>query len=96
MSIFGNIMSSVFGHAKAQTSQAAPAASVRLRGRRLLVPAARHPTLHLQAPVPRLLEPQRPPQQRAQRSLRSMSKPFSPNLPRRTRKSSIGGSRSWT
>jgi Domain of unknown function (DUF3597) len=32
MSIFGNIMSSIFGHAKAQTTQAAPAASGKTSG----------------------------------------------------------------
>jgi hypothetical protein len=32
MSIFGNIMSSIFGHAKAQTTHAAPAASGKTSG----------------------------------------------------------------
>jgi Domain of unknown function (DUF3597) len=32
MSIFGNIMSSIFGHAKAQTTQAAPGASGKTSG----------------------------------------------------------------
>ena len=96
MSIFGNIMSSIFGHAKAQTAPAccpirllasAPAQVHDFRR----TPAGSY-RRRVRRPLPRAAP--NPRLHQARRSLRSMSRPYSPSSPAKTRRSSIGESRS--
>ena len=85
MSIFGNIMSSIFGHAKAQPAQPPAAARARLLVRYHRARAIRHPVSLLPAGAALRQRPRRP-----QRRLKSMSQPFSPTSPAKTRRNSIG------
>ena len=86
-SIFGKIMSSIFGHASAQTPQAAP-------------PLPGETSTSAGAGSPPQLQPQLAPPVRQKAppvqpwSLTSTWRPFSPTWPARTRKNLIGGARS--
>ena len=98
MSVFGNIMSSIFGHAKAQTTPAAPGktSSPASSSARSTTSGPRPPVLVARRRVrrPRARAAQNPLLHQARRSLRSMSQPYSPSSPTRTRRSSIGESQS--
>jgi hypothetical protein len=97
MSIFGNIMSSIFGHAKAKTTQAAPAASGKTSG-----PAPSSAGGKKSSPETTGAG------STASSSVSSATfntksatapttaQPFSPNSPAGTKKSSTGADRSWT